>query len=667
MPQTPTCIALAIALLSAAPAAQIAPQQLPARTAVGAGITLQRGETQDPAGRPQSVAALVVDLATPGTRLELALADGLEPTSLLAQRGGALAAINGGFFTKARRPSGMFRIGGSTITPAATNRQSAFVLDDGGTPGITIDRTGEFAGPPNVLAAGPCLVQNGALPEERTWSDARHPRSAVGLFADDCVLLLTVDGRHARAAGMTLDELGETLIAFGCEHGINLDGGGSTTLWVSGAPRSGIVNHPSDNKAFDDGGERPVANAVLVFAEPAKAAPRASAEERRSRTARDFRLTRERLLQQLERRVSDFAPGELDGWIARGLVDRDPNGGDGFAGPTVSNLFFRDTAIRKRRKQGRTHWPMPTATRELKFDIEVELIVQADAVPAGETIRAWLPFPQEYEHQRVISAAHGGAAAAAPMRAVYLEQVAEAGKPTVFATSYRIARSGVEHGALDATNARLPHSPAFTTERQPHVVATPALRELADTIARDETNPLRIARAIYDWCGDNLTYSYAREYSTIPCIPSEVLRTRRGDCGQLTLTFMTLCRLRGIPARWQSGWVIQPGKENLHDWCEIRIAPWGWLPVDVNTAVELNHADDLTPEERAAVRDFAFGNLDGYRLVVNRDHARPLVPAKYSERSDDVDFQRGEVEWGTPARNLYYDRWSYRLQATVVE
>ena len=36
-------------------------------------------------------------------------------------------------------------------------------------------------------------------------------------------------------------------------------------------------------------------------------------------------------------------------------------------------------------------------------------------------------------------------------------------------------------------------------------------------------------------------------------------------------------------------------------------------------------------------------------------------------RSDGVDFQRGEVEWGTPARNVYYDQFDYELKAEVVK
>ena len=50
----------------------------------------------------------------------------------------------------------------------------------------------------------------------------------------------------------------------GADYAINLDGGGSTTLYVEGASDNGVVNHPTDNRKFDNKGERKVANAILV-------------------------------------------------------------------------------------------------------------------------------------------------------------------------------------------------------------------------------------------------------------------------------------------------------------------------------------------------------------------------------------------------------------------
>jgi exopolysaccharide biosynthesis protein len=81
----------------------------------------------------------------------------------------------------------------------------------------------------------------------------RHPRSAVG-WNREHYFLVTVDGRQKESVGMTLEELGKHLAAIGCSEAMNLDGGGSATLWADGR----IRNHPSD------GSERPIANALVV-------------------------------------------------------------------------------------------------------------------------------------------------------------------------------------------------------------------------------------------------------------------------------------------------------------------------------------------------------------------------------------------------------------------
>ena len=51
------------------------------------------------------------------------------------------------------------------------------------------------------------------------------------------------------------------------------------------------------------------------------------------------------------------------------------------------------------------------------------------------------------------------------------------------------------------------------------------------------------------------------------------------------------------------------------------------------------------------MRDFYFGGLDQYRMIANSDHSQALTPPKNTMRSDDVDFQRGELEYGD--QNIY--------------
>ena len=83
----------------------------------------------------------------------------------------------------------------------------------------------------------------------------RHPRTAIG-WNDSYFYLVTVDGRQPHlSVGMTLNELARYLVSLGCREAMNLDGGGSTTMWVGGS----VVNRPSD------GEERAVANALILL------------------------------------------------------------------------------------------------------------------------------------------------------------------------------------------------------------------------------------------------------------------------------------------------------------------------------------------------------------------------------------------------------------------
>jgi transglutaminase-like putative cysteine protease len=197
------------------------------------------------------------------------------------------------------------------------------------------------------------------------------------------------------------------------------------------------------------------------------------------------------------------------------------------------------------------------------------------------------------------------------------------------------------------------------------VVFTPEMRDLSRKLTGQETNPFLKAKKFYDWIAENIKYSFATEYSTIRNI-SEYCRAKGyGDCGQEALLFMTLCRMNGIPARWQSGWNTFPGAKNLHDWCEIYFEPYGWIPVDPYMGIyAMRYADTLKPDERREVRDFYFGGMDPYRLAANSDHAQELTPAKRAFRSDTVDFQRGELEWG--GHNIYFDQFSYDLEVKTL-
>ncbi len=109
----------------------------------------------------------------------------------------------------------------------------------------------------------PQLIKNGRI--EITWEqekasksfvENKHPRTAVAKLKDGKFLMITVDGRSEASAGIGLEDLAKLLLEFGATDAMNLDGGGSTTMFLGGK----VVNQPSDKE-----GERKVGDAILVF------------------------------------------------------------------------------------------------------------------------------------------------------------------------------------------------------------------------------------------------------------------------------------------------------------------------------------------------------------------------------------------------------------------
>ena len=96
------------------------------------------------------------------------------------------------------------------------------------------------------------------------------------------------------------------------------------------------------------------------------------------------------------------------------------------------------------------------------------------------------------------------------------------------------------------------------------------------------TNPVLIARRLFAWMDRNIPWASAREYSTVPSLSGYAFANRHGDCGMQTMLFITLLRLNGIPARWQSGWEFRPPEDSMHDWGMVYFAPYGWVPMDVD-------------------------------------------------------------------------------------
>jgi hypothetical protein len=201
------------------------------------------------------------------------------------------------------------------------------------------------------------------------------------------------------------------------------------------------------------------------------------------------------------------------------------------------------------------------------------------------------------------------------------------------------------------------NSKKYTSEQLPQICFAGNIKRLADSITSKDDNSATIVRKIYYWFKENIPWTGALEYSVMPNIPEYVYHNKRGDCGMQTFLFMSMLRYKGVPVRWQSGWMVPPGAENLHDWCEVYYEGTGWIPVDVSY--------DLQQSENAAIKEFYLSGIDSYRLIVNDGVAGPLHPEKKYMRSEPYDFQRGEVEW--KGGNLYFDKWDYDMKIEYLE
>ena len=168
---------------------------------------------------------------------------------------------------------------------------------------------------------------------------------------------------------------------------------------------------------------------------------------------------------------------------------------------------------------------------------------------------------------------------------------------------------------------------------------TPYLRELRDELAGDETNPIILARRFYDFVTTKVMYSFVREYFTIECIPEYCAVNLKGDCGVQALLFITLCRMSGIPARWQSGLYTTEFFTGTHDWSQFYVEPYGWVFADLSFG---GSAWRLGNKERW---NYYFGNLDIFRMPSTSEIQKEFMPEKKWLRIDPIDNQRGEFEY----------------------
>jgi exopolysaccharide biosynthesis protein len=253
------------------------------------GVQLKQHRFADLFGAPQVISVVAVETERTNVQLRFAAAHQHGRLAMtvaeLGQQTGALLAVNGGFFGEDKTAnSGILKIDGAILP---FTKQEPPELHFVGSSAVGVDWDGHWhfilrPGPRwaddweemrHALAGGHALICEGKIyPEiqrahyesarESAHVLSRHPRTAIGARTNRVILLVTADGRHPKQAeGLTLLQTALLMKSLGCVNAINLDGGGSTTLWRRG---KGVINHPSDNKKFDAEGARLIRTAVIV-------------------------------------------------------------------------------------------------------------------------------------------------------------------------------------------------------------------------------------------------------------------------------------------------------------------------------------------------------------------------------------------------------------------
>ncbi len=297
---------------------------------------------------------------------------------------------------------------------------------------------------------------------------------------------------------------------------------------------------------------------------------------------------------------------------------------------------------------------MNLRAKPLTYRFRAKVILSKGSVPRGEKVRVWIPIPRISDlHPEVkILACNREPYLADEMhkqRTAYFELISSGLDDEVWIEYEVVAKpfkANLRHEEVE--EIRIGDN---LKERIPHIRFTNKLKELTESIVGDEDNPLLKARKIWNWVVNHVIYTYVHDYALFDNISEYAATKKRGDCGIQAILLITMLRLAGIPARWQSGWYANPVKPGMHDWAQFYVEPYGWVYADPSFGHPRNGEDWR--------KDFYFGSIEGFRLAFNAEINYPFDPPKEHFRSDPVDSQRGEVEWD--GGNLYYDKWDFKL------
>ena len=379
-------------------------------------------------------------------------------------------------------------------------------------------------------------------------------------------------------------------------------------------------------------------------------------KERIRRLPTQYPWNRAQAIGQLRALVPDVTDEEFDALELEGRIDFIYIGGEKRYFVRFHRTLVKFPEMMRRRGQtvdGKSPWldPMIAVIREKgylrrRITLETSVYVDEDKFVPGE-YRAWLPVPARSAQQSDIRLLSGDPDEIAPedaeARTAYWRRTLTAWDKFRLTYSYVTCIRYADPLHAPAPEAPLypdapPPTGADLREEGAYIRFTPYLRALEQELAQDADTPAEKAWRYYEFVTTKVKYSFMRDYFQIDHHGEYCAVNLKGDCGLQALLFISLCRIGGIPARWQSGLSIDESYIGSHDWAQFYLPGWGWLFADPS------FGGGAYRNGSASRHAFYFGNIDPMRMAANRRYQAEIMPPMEHFRIDPFDNQSGEIE-----------------------
>jgi transglutaminase-like putative cysteine protease len=271
------------------------------------------------------------------------------------------------------------------------------------------------------------------------------------------------------------------------------------------------------------------------------------------------------------------------------------------------------------------------------------LAIPHDMLPATGTIRIWYPLPVETESQVNVTVTNpsypeyivAGPVTTGSIGYIYYEIPVDAitGDLNLTAdisfTSYEQIFA-IDPAAVGEYDTSDPEYQLYTASER-NIEITDAVRDKAQEIVGNETNPYLQAQMIYAYIIETYPYSHVPHGSLDAREPkvaesTYMFETGHGDCGTQSMLFAAFCRSLGIPARAIGGFqMLLAGTPGTHFWAEYYLPGYGWVPCDP-TVAEIADWVTISDEQRTTFKEYYATNLDPTRLIIQKNVDEPMDP-----------------------------------------